>query len=294
MSFGGDVYGLPVTASLFNVYYDVARFEERGLNTIPSDWYARGWDFDEFVSTAKRLTYDTSGDGAPDHFAVQSFGSLGVNMIGMWGLHWVNEDRTRFVGTDPEVVEAMTRIWSLWTEHGVVGGSFLGGSAGMTFSQTQFLATMASSGDDLKEWSLGVVPEGSTREASQVGVLGFYMHAHSQNKESAWELLRYLSTSPEAATRLSEITERMPIQPEAVMIWAESWQRRFPNVPIYSAIQAFDFAWDWWAINGASAGQHLSLMTQMARQVVQGELPPRQAIEQYAPSFQELLDSERQ
>jgi len=292
MSFGGEVYGLPIAAALFNAYYNASRFEERGLDPIPADWTAPGWDWDEFVTTAQRLTYDTSGDGVPDHFGVQGFGSFGVNMIGMWGLHWVNEDRTRFVGTSPEVVEAMTRIWSLWTEYGVMGGSFTGGTAGMTFSQTQFLATLASLGDNLFNWSIGVVPKGTERP-SQVGVLGFYMHSHSRNKEAAWQLLRFLGTTYEAAARMSQITERMPVQPDAVARWAESWQARFPGVPIASVIQAFDYAWDWWAINGASAGEHLQLMTEMSQRVVQGELAPRQAIELYAPAFQALLDSER-
>lgn len=294
MQFGGNVYALPVSASLFNIYYNASRFDERGLPAIPSDWTSPGWDWDEFVTTLQRLTYDVSGDGVPDHFGTQGLGSNGVNMIGLWGLHWVNEDRTQFVGTNPEVVDAMTRIWSLWTDHNVVGGNFLNGTAGMTFVQTQFLGTLADRGDELFDWSIGVLPRGTTRAGNQVGVAGFYMHAHSHNKEGAWELLKYLGTTQEAGTRIFEITNRMPIQPQAAAQWAADWQNRVPGLPIFSVIQGFDYVWDWWAINGASAGDHISLMGQMAQRVIRGELSPRAAIEQYAPQFQALLDSERQ
>ena len=294
MQFGGSTYALPTNASLFNIYYNASRFQERGLEAIPADWNSPGWNWDDFVATLQRLTYDTSGDGTPDHWGTPSLGTFGVNMIGLWGLHWVNEDRTRFVGTDSEVIEAMTRIWSLWTEHGVIGGNFLNGTAGMQVVQTQFLATLATQAQDLFEWSIGVLPRGTTRAGNQVGVVGFYMNAASPNKDVAWELLRYLGTTGEAGTRLFEITNRMPIQADAAARWAADWEARIPGLPIWSVIQGFDYVWDWWAINGASAGDHIALMNEMGQRVVRGELSPRQAIEQYAPRFQALLDSERQ
>lgn len=294
MQFAGETYALPTHASLFNIYYNASRFEERGLDAVPSDWDTTGWSWDDFVAALQRLTYDTSGDGAPDHFGSSSFGHYGVNMIGLWGLHWVSEDRTRFVGTDPAVVEAMTRIWGLWTERNVIGGNFLGGTSGMFFSQTQYLATMAARGDELFDWSIGALPRGTTRAGNQVGVLGFYVASDSAQPEAAWQLVKYLGTSEAAGTRLYQITNRMPIQRESVANWALEWEERVPGLPIQSVIQGFDYAWDWWSINGSSAGDHLALMTEMGQAVQAGRLSPQVAIEQYAPRFQALLDGERQ
>jgi len=78
-------------------------FEKAGV-----DWQKivdEGWTMEEFVDIAKKLTWDTDGDGENDHFAI-SFGAKDthniLNFLYAFGGKLTNEDETQVTFNSPE------------------------------------------------------------------------------------------------------------------------------------------------------------------------------------------------
>jgi len=61
--FQNKIYALPNDFAFIMVFYNKDHFEKAGI-TPPSD----GWSWDEFRSTAKKLTVDIDGDGIIDRY----------------------------------------------------------------------------------------------------------------------------------------------------------------------------------------------------------------------------------
>ena len=95
-------------------------FENAGV-----DWQKianEGWTMDEFVEVAKKLTYDSTGDGKIDHYAV-SFGAKDyhniLNFIYAFGGRLTNEDETQVTLNSPEAVAGLQFLLDLVNVHGV-------------------------------------------------------------------------------------------------------------------------------------------------------------------------------
>jgi len=95
-------------------------FEKAGV-----DWrkiVEEGWTMEEFVEIAKKLTWDSDGDGKIDHYAI-SFGAQDthnlMNFIYAHGAKLTNEDETKVTFNTPEAVEGLQFLLDLVYVHGV-------------------------------------------------------------------------------------------------------------------------------------------------------------------------------
>jgi multiple sugar transport system substrate-binding protein len=85
-----------------------AIFAERGveLPALPN----RTWTFDEFLEAAKKLSYDSDGDGVNDHFALSFAASDLLNStawLHIFGGRMFNEDETEVIINSPEGVAGL-------------------------------------------------------------------------------------------------------------------------------------------------------------------------------------------
>jgi multiple sugar transport system substrate-binding protein len=60
---GGGTYALPVYVSPMVLHYNTALFKEAGISPPDKDW-----NWQDFLSAAKKITADTNGDGSPERF----------------------------------------------------------------------------------------------------------------------------------------------------------------------------------------------------------------------------------
>ena len=85
-----------------------AIFAERGVDlpALPN----RTWTFDEFLEAAKKLSYDSDGDGVNDHFAL-SFAATDLLNSTAWlhifGGRMFNEDETEVIINSPEGIAGL-------------------------------------------------------------------------------------------------------------------------------------------------------------------------------------------
>src|SRR5690606_28699111 len=135
----------------------------------PVDWTAEAFGWDEFVTTARRLTRDPAGSGTPTVFGLQSFGwdNSGSNYLRMWGLALTDRSVTEWYGDSPEVIAAIEKMAALSTEFGVVGGSLIRGTAAMVPDQAFLLNNLRNVTDI--EWNVAVLPKGTVRGLLQSG-----------------------------------------------------------------------------------------------------------------------------
>jgi multiple sugar transport system substrate-binding protein len=96
-------------------------FEKAGI-----DWkkiVEEGWTMEEFVEIAKKLTWDSDGDGKTDHYAI-SFGAQDthnlMSFIYAFGTELIKEDETKVVFNSQEAIDGLKFLVDLVEVHGVV------------------------------------------------------------------------------------------------------------------------------------------------------------------------------
>jgi multiple sugar transport system substrate-binding protein len=95
-------------------------FEKAGV-----DWrkiVEEGWTMEEFVEIAKKLTWDSDGDGKTDHYAI-SFGAQDthnlMNFIHAHGAKLITEDESKVIFNTPEAVAGLQFLLDLVDVHKV-------------------------------------------------------------------------------------------------------------------------------------------------------------------------------
>ncbi len=94
-----------------------AIFEERGV-ALPDGH----WTVQEFLEAAQQLTFDRTGDGRIDVYAITFAGQDQLNMLGWmhrFGATLLDEDATEFVLNSPEGVQALQLLVDMIHEYGI-------------------------------------------------------------------------------------------------------------------------------------------------------------------------------
>lgn len=291
MRLGGSLYGLPTALSPSHTYYNTDHFAAAGIAPLPVDWRSEAFDWDDFVVINRRLTRDHNGDGAPDQFGVHSFGrGGGWNRLGMWGLDLFNPEMTEFYGERPEIIAAMEEFTSLWTEHGVIGGNFMRGTASMTLAHANQLNSLIAQQESasLFSWSVGVLPKG-TKRLTYTAFHGIALSNASRHPELAWELLKYLTYDPEGAVLFSRAENRIPVIAPA----REDFVRRFSEWVPAGVLVAFsdsgEFAYDAYISRHPNGAQIQQLLDRELAKPTQGNVSVQQVMNQIAPVIRALL-----
>jgi multiple sugar transport system substrate-binding protein len=196
--FGGVQTCLPQNVSSLVVYYNRDLFEAAGLPDPEP-----GWRWDEMVATAKRLTLDADGDGAPEQYG------LGVEPIlirlapFIWsaGAEIVDHPTrpTRLTLESADAQRVMTSFFDLRLRHGVIPSDvereseddesrFLNGRTAMYLDSRRATPTFRTITDF--DWDVAPLPV--FREPA--GILhsdAYCMAAASKHKDAGWRFVEF-------------------------------------------------------------------------------------------------------
>jgi multiple sugar transport system substrate-binding protein len=290
MRYNGKLYALPVTAGLFNVYYNPSLFQKAGLPAPVSDWTSKKWTWDDFVNSARKMTVDTNGDGIPDRYGIQSFGTKGGhNHIGAWGVWFIDNEKPIYYGDRPEVISAYEKTTSLWTVHQVIGGNFINGTAAMNVVQTGSLNNLVNN-RGMVEWLVAAMPLG-TQRATQTGFGGIAVAKGSKNLELAWELAKYLAYDTEGTTLISRAANRLPVLRETTRDFMNRFQKILPESSVLSLVDAIAYAYDQRFSRFAYGDEVAQLIVAAGARVIKGEVSVREALTSIAPEAKALLEA---
>lgn len=219
----GGLYAFPKDFNPIVVYCNVDLFEQAGV-PLPE----AGWTWQDFLSTAIRLTRDVDGDGRLD-----TYGTLVRRVFYLWqpwvwaaGGDVLSPDGRRATGylNSPETERAITFLTDLVTEHKVVPSVdvqrqqqglernlFLTGRIGMVMSGHWWLPTLKRYMEDGRV-RIHVVPLPQYADRDPVTVIyaaGWAVPHNTRHKRLAVELAAHLS-SPEAQRLRAEYGIALP------------------------------------------------------------------------------------
>lgn len=218
----GKVLGIPKDSAAWGIYYNKNKFDEAGL-AYPSD----DWTFDDFREVVRTLTIDEGG-----RRGVDADFSPGDNMR-QWGMSWVtpgpttsenvrgfvrarggdwyNEDYTETLITEQPALDHFQMFHEMRCVEQSTPSDALAAGQGDPFRQGLTAMAVAFHNMDFfcREekvpfaWDVTFIPAGSGGQFVPVGASSWAIPAHAQNKDAAWELVRYL-TSEDVQRRIGE------------------------------------------------------------------------------------------
>jgi multiple sugar transport system substrate-binding protein len=201
----GKTYFLTKDYSPLVLYYNKTLFDEAGV-AYPED----GWTWGDFLAKAQALTLDKDGDGITDQWGIQLPGHWpswtwwrGISPLvfanGGDLLDPKGEKASDYMNS-AETVEALEFYVDLFTKHKVAPtNADLEALAGVDLFQTGRSAMLWTGRWPLRDFianpelNFGTVglPMGK-QHANSICWAGFAMYAESQNKDTAWEFLKYI------------------------------------------------------------------------------------------------------
>ncbi len=189
----GKLYFLPNTWNTMLIYYNTKMFQAAGLDRPGDDW-----TWDDFLAAATKLTTGSGGSKVYG-FAIPYF-NFGITP---WfysnGTSQLNADGTKSNMTDPKMVEAVTFVRDLVTEHGVApqpkGADpyqlFPAGKVAMTGAGHWVVGDFAKAG--FKDYDVVAWPQ-KTQKSSVYGISGFGIYPGSKSTDLAWEYIKELAS----------------------------------------------------------------------------------------------------
>jgi len=205
-------YGIGSCWVLTHFYYNVELFEKAGVNPPSSD-PAAAWTWDEFLTTARALTVDSSGKH-PDQ---EGFNADDIQQWGVfWPTYYIQRDAmilsnggTNYTDAyeckygEPAAIEALQAIADLTNVHHVAPQGAVATQMGMDQNQMLASGRVALLADG--SWALqdiakmgfkygcGVLPK---MKQATTGALAHLhvIHKQTDQPDASWQLLSYLSS----------------------------------------------------------------------------------------------------
>lgn len=211
LSAGNQVYGLPLTVDARALFYNNAHLTEAGV-VPPTTW-------DELAAAAVALT-KRDGDTL-----VQAGLSLGdAGLFSMYqrqaGGEMLNEDGSTTAFNGPEGLSVLNYwkglmdqgVYEVGYESGLGEGqdAFITGKVSMHYTGPWMLSTYQTYGADL---DFGVVPPvaGPNGDLGSVmGGFGLVITEASENKDAAWEVVKWWLADPANAKTWGETSRNIP------------------------------------------------------------------------------------
>ncbi len=197
------------------LYVNVDLFNRAGVDLPPLKWESPQWNWDSFLAAAKKLTFDSNGDGKPDIWATSIFHDTGFEQtfaVNNGGPGIYSPEGRRFALADPPGIEAiqwvadLANVWHVHPTRAEIsanGGTdrmFAEGKIAMLFGDLRGRMTFfRRSIRDSFQWAMRPVP--MRVRGIQEGSLDTYVIVPgSRHPEEGFKWLRFLAS--EAGSRI--------------------------------------------------------------------------------------------
>ena len=206
----GSIWGLPVSVYPVITFFNVDMFAAAGLHN-PVE-LGENWTWDTMLQSAKRLTQDTNGDGTIDQWGTDRVTSRYEMQVHQAGGQLY--DRivypTKSQWNTPQVVAAFQFLQTFQLEKLIsASGGFWSGKAAIDVVDGPGIIGTYLQNVDFS-WNVALQPKGPANRALRVNPDGFQIMAQSNNKDLAWQWIRFLVNSAERQTTMARITGRFP------------------------------------------------------------------------------------
>lgn len=197
------VYALPFALVTTVLFYNKDMFDAAGVAYPTEDW-----DWDDFLSAAKKLTKDTNGDGVIDQWGFWVYGRYA--QIESWvyanGGNLLNDQKNQFA-PDKNAVDTLNFLYSLVRTEKVAPPQkemsafrnqdiFTQGKAAMWVDGSWFVDNHRKVLGDKVRWGMSRVPYGPAGKAARVTYGwpdSYCMAPNTQHVDEAWDFMQYVA-----------------------------------------------------------------------------------------------------
>jgi len=265
--FGGylvdnHLWGMPVGIYDMAMYYNKTMFKEAGI-PFPSTNWEKGYDFDQFLSVARKLT---KGSGVHKQYGAQMLTDFRWLIHFLWwsGGEFLSADHSKCVLETPQALEGLQYLhdlmfkYQVWPnpetlKNGVLTtGLFTSGRVGMYLDGMWQMPTMKA----IKNFEWGVAPLPRNKKiATGYYIDGWFVPKGAPNPELSWELIAsfmsaqtedYLAHQSDLGIPMLKSTAQKdanflfnPLPPNEQKVWLDSPNHghQFPWTPNFADIQ---------------------------------------------------------
>ena len=286
-------YGIPKDMDAWFIIYNTKLFDELGVE-YPTD----NWTWEQMVDIASQLKGKMKDDQYPLWFDTgvrNGFGSL----VEQLGGHVVTE-KDGMLTTDLNNgtgQEAFRELYEL-SEKGLIPNPVKNPDFDSLSSLVSNNIAMAA----IPSWYIPVVAEAEVEEGTFAAIqlpsnngsfvtdtngLAYVMNADSENKEAAWELIKFL-TSDEGATIHAENGAALPANMSAKQAWIDV-NSSIANIEVVNTISENNFLRV--TTQFPQVGQAVdNFSTEVLPYIFNGEVSPEDAIQQFDDMLQEQIN----
>ncbi len=287
----GRIYGVPAIAMGQAIFYNTQMFAEAGLAPPPIDWDDPGWDWDEFVEYAKKLTRPLP-DGTLDQVGVSEV--ILQDVARMFGGEWFPPEAfetgiaTQATLLDPAVEQAYNEVQRLYTELRVSSASpnsgvdswngFWSGDIAMDWTGWWKVRNYLDAVDF--EWGIAPVPRAKTRANTRY-TDPWFISTSTKHVEAAWRFVKFV-TGVEGLDSFARHVAFPPSRQSALDAYLETVSAASGMstsevlTALAGALNHSVVAYDE-VIGGAALW--LPIVTEELAPALAGEIPVRQALE---------------
>lgn len=287
----GRIYGVPAIAMAQAIFYNPQLFAEAGLAPPPVDWDDPGWNWDEFVEYAKKLT-KSNPDGTLLQAGINEV--LLIDLPRMFGGDWFPPEAydtgiaTRTTLLDPAVERAYSEAQRLYSELRAAAASpnsgldpwsgFWSGMVAMEWTGWWKIRNYLDAIDF--EWAIAPVPRAVSRANTRF-TDPWFISTTAKDVEAAWRFVKFV-TSVEGLDSFARYVAFPPSRQTALDAYIETVSNASGMPPgqvliaLGGALEHSVVAYDE-SIGGAA--QWNPIMTEELIPALRGERPVRQALE---------------
>jgi multiple sugar transport system substrate-binding protein len=218
-SVDGKVYGMPMGFNIQSIYYNKDMFDQAGLAYPPADG---SYTWEDLREWAKVLTLDANGNNAAspdfdaDNIVQWGFWSHALSPIPVgfeptmlaYGGGIMTQDRQTCNIESEGSIQALKLLQEMiFVDHSMVSpdaqletpGSqrWVNGQVAMQQGSHEQVLAVAAQNPDLK-YDMAAMPKGPAGNASSVQMHLWSIYNKSENKDLAWDLIKFLTTDERA------------------------------------------------------------------------------------------------
>lgn len=254
----GQLYGLPKDFDSFAVFYNKQMLKDAGYDSYPEDLEWNPTDGGTYIEFLQKLTLDKNGkhpnESGFDPKNIVQYGLLPSNREDIYIDGWLTQiikqnggvladEQTGALTLDnPKTFEAlsfMDKVFNEWyvapsvsiTRETGPDSMFYAGKAA-TFYNGPWMVNAVNENSDF-EWGIALNPKGpSGTSVSRVNSLVDVIFSGSQYRDEAWELLKYIATTP-GQTILGEKGTVIPAYLPVSHTYVDYFQKQGIDVKIF-------------------------------------------------------------
>lgn len=289
----GELYTLPYNVALTVTWYNRAQLQESGVAFPSSKYGHQDTYYDNFVGMVKKLVR-TDLDGRVTRWGTQVTGDGSQLIMAFSQADWVSEKVDRFRGTDPDVVEALTKITNLWLKEGVTGLRTGGGGGSLPDGTLATLVRQTGSwytSLDPKNIDIGIAPMfwGGKGPGVNGGINSWGISSTSKNREAAWEFVKYFTCDDGVIGWMDNVSLSPPVHKKYARPWMERMAANMPNANLDTVMQAAEFLFIPRGTLSTAWGECSKLLGTATKAVSRGEKSVMQAMSEIKDQIDTML-----